>query len=144
MTLTRRTTLAFIGGGVIAIGTGGTFVANMSDEQLVHAVLERHLGRLVMARDEMAAFLSDLRSRRPWLFPDQKLSVIYRSAERLGLADITRKNLPGGRGDNLERFERHLLGDFHAQTDVAFRSSVEDPIHYLGFSACLNPFAEFG
>lgn len=143
MKLSRRTTLALLGGGAVAIGTGSALVATMSDEELVHAVLERHLGRLVMAREDMAAFLSSFREGRPWLFPGTELAVVYASAERLGLADITRENLLGGRGDDLERFERHLLGDFHVQTDVAFRSSAEDPVHYLGSSACLNPFAEF-
>jgi hypothetical protein len=143
MKLSRRSTFAFLGGGALALGGGVTFVATMSDEELVHAVLERHLGRLEMTKEDIAAFLSDFRERRPWLFPSGKLATVYGVAERLDIADITREKLPGGRGDDLERFERHLLGEFHAKTDVAFRSSIEDPIQYLGSGACLNPFATF-
>lgn len=141
MKLSRRSTFALLGGGVLALGGGVTFVSIMSDEELVHTVLERHLGRFEITNEDIAAFLLDFRARWPWLFPSGKLATVYGVAERLGVADITREKLPGGRGDDLERFERHLLGEFHAKTDFSFRSSEDDLVHYLGPIACLNPFA---
>lgn len=143
MKLSRRTTLAVLGGSAIFIGSGIAFVATMSDEELVHAVLERHLEGLEMAKEDLSAFLADFRETRPWLFPSTKLAVFYGAAERLNISDTTRKSLLGDRSLNIERFERYLLGDFYIKTDVAFRSSPNDPVHYLGSSACLNPFAEF-
>lgn len=143
MKLSRRSTITLLGGGALVLGGGAAFVAVQSDEELVHAVLERHLGRIEMAREDIAAFLSDFRQRWPWLFPAGKLATVYGAAERLDIADITRKRLPRGRGDDLERFERHLLGEFYIKTDISFRSSPEDPVHYLGPIACLNPFAGF-
>ncbi len=141
MKLSRRSTFALLGGGALALGSGITFVATMSDEELVHAVLERHLGPLKMANEDMAAFLSDFRESRPWLFPPKKLSALYEVAEKLKISNVMRENLPGSRGEDLERFERHLLGEFHIKTDFSFRSSEDEPVHYLGPTACLNPFA---
>lgn len=143
MKLSRRSTFALLGGGALALGSGITFVATMSDEEIVHAVLEKHLGPLKMASEDMAAFLSEFRENRPWLFLPKKLLTLYGVAEKLDLSDIMRNNLTGGRGDDIERFERHLLGDFHIKTDFSFRSSEDDPVQYLGPIACLNPFAAF-
>ena len=143
MKISRRTALAMLGGGIIASGAGIPLVASMSDEDLVRAVLERHLGGLEMDRAELAAFLADFRDRRPWLFPSVKLATLYGMAERFEVQEFTRKALPGGRGEAITWFERHLLADFFASTDVAFRSSPQDRVTYLGSSACLNPFAKF-
>lgn len=141
MKLSRRSTFAFLGGGVLALGGSVVFIATMSDEELVHTVLERHLGPLEIADEDLAAFLLDFREKRPFLFPSGKLATVYGVAETFDIANITRENLPGGRGDDLERFERHLLGEFHAKTDFSLRSSEEEPVHFLGPTACLNPFA---
>lgn len=143
MRVSRRTTLAMLGGAAVA-GGGIALVAPLSDEDLVHAVLERHLGELLMDRADIAAFLADFRLRQPWVFPSTKLTAVYGVAERLDLADLIRKVLPAEPGEDIVQFERHLLGEFHARTDVAFRSSPQDPVTYLGSGACMNPFAEFG
>lgn len=143
MKISRRTALAMMGGGIAASGAGIALVAPLSDEDLVRAVLERHLGRLEIDGADIAAFLSDFRDMRPWLFPPVKLATVYGLAERFNVEDLTRKALPGGQGEDITRFERHLLAEFFASTDVAFRSSPKDRVTYLGPSACLNPFAEF-
>lgn len=143
MKISRRTAIAMIGGGILASGAGITLVASLSDEDLVRAVLERHLGGLEMDRADIAAFLADFRERRPWLFPPVKLATVYGVAEQLDVEEFTRKALPGGRGEDITRFERHLLAEFFAHTDVSYRSSPQDRVTHLGSSACLNPFAEF-
>ena len=143
MNLSRRTTLALLGSGAVAIGGGVALVATLSDEELVRMVLERHLGRIVIEDDEISAFLSDFRDSQPWMFPPTKLAAFYGTAERLGVPAIARNALPQDRQQDLERFERHLLGRFHMTTDVAFRRSVSEQIRYLGYGPCQNPFAEF-
>lgn len=143
MKISRRSTFVLLGGGALTLGSGITFVATLSDEQLVHAILERHLGQVKISNEDISAFLSDFIKRAPWLFPSERLSTLYGVAEQLKISDIVRKNLPGSRGSEIERFERHLLGEFYIKTDFYFRSSDNDPVRYLGLTACLNPFAIF-
>jgi hypothetical protein len=143
MSISRRATLLLLGGGVVSLSAGGVVLASMSDEEFVHAVLERHLGSFVMQREELAAFVADLRVRRPRLFPSTKLTALYRTAEKLNVLEFTRANLPGERGEAIVAFERHLLGEFFAHTDVGFRSEPTQPVTYQGAAACLNPFAQF-
>ena len=143
MALSRRVLLAILGGGTLAAVGGVAFVAALSDEDLAHAILERHLGPIRMAQEDRAEFLAAVRDQRPWLFPPEKLAAFYGVAERLDLSEMARRNLPGERRRILEDFERHLLGDFHLLTDFAFRNTAQDEVHYLGRTACLNPFASF-
>ncbi len=143
MTISRRTALVILGGGIVATGAGGAFFATMADEDLVHAVLERHLGGFLISQEDLAEFLADFRKRQPWLFPPSKLAAVYGAAEKLNIQELARANMPGGRGEDITRFERHLISDFLAQTDFGFRSDVNVPVAYLGAGACLNPFARF-
>ena len=142
MRLSRRSTLALIGGGTLAVAGGAAFVATLSDEELVRRVLEHHLGPFEMEEDEMAAFVAGFREQRGWMFPAQKLSILYGTAARFDMSEMT-YDLPGNRGADIERFERQLLGEFHLLTDVGLRASPETPVYYLGPTACLNPFATF-
>ncbi|MFC0199397.1 hypothetical protein [Paracoccus rhizosphaerae] len=143
MALSRRVLLAMLAGGTLAAAGGVAFVGTLSDEDLAHAILERYLGPIRMASEDRAAFLAAVRDQRPWLFPAEKLAAFYGVAERLDLTEMARRNLPGERGRILENFERHLLGDFLLLTDFAFRTTAEDQVHFLGRTACLNPFASF-
>ncbi|WP_265500880.1 hypothetical protein [Paracoccus beibuensis] len=112
MALSRRSTLAVLVGGTLAVAGATVPGATHSDEDLAHAVLERHLGPIRMSPEDRTAFLSEVRAQRPWLLLAEKLAVIYGAAERLNTSGIVRHAPPGNRGMIIGQYERHLPGEF--------------------------------
>jgi hypothetical protein len=140
LTISRRSVLGLLGGGVASLGLAYASVRSFTDEDLVRMVLERCLGPLNMADDELRSFTQQFRTQRPTTFPTKNLADIAASLEKLRLSYAV---LPGDRAQRLEHFERWVLADFHVLTDYAWRQSPNDPVHYTGPQACQNPFANF-
>lgn len=141
--ITRRAALILIAGGAAAAGGGYAFIRSLSDEELVLGVLERYLGPIEIAEDDLADFVRYFQASHPWAMPGSKLADAYTAAGRLGLQDAALSALPADRVAALEHFERWLLAEFHTVTDIGWRTASEDPVYFMGPSACLNPFAEF-
>jgi hypothetical protein len=130
-----------VGAGFASTAVGYAAVRSFSDEDLVRATLERYFGELNMSGDHLRAFVLEFQKRNPWTFPTEKLADASTLAEQLGVGSLARWLLPKDDAQELERFERWLLADFHLLTDYAWRSSATDPIQYTGSQQCTNPFA---
>lgn len=141
ITVSRRVVLGLLGGGVASIGLAYASVRCFADEELVRMVLERHLGPLDMAENELRSFTQEFRAQRPTTFPTENLAAVFALLEKLRLASAARPILPGDRAQRLEHFDRWLLADFHLLTDYAWRQSPGDPIRFTGPQPCANPFA---
>ncbi|MER8396252.1 hypothetical protein NKH10_31275 [Mesorhizobium sp. M1340] len=139
--VSRRVVLGLLGGGVASIGLAYVSVRSFAHEDLVRMILERHLGPLTMAENELRSFTQEFRAQRPTTFPTENLADVSALLEKLGLASAARPILPGDRAQRLEHFERWLLADFHLLTDYAWRQSPGDPIRFTGPQPCANPFA---
>jgi hypothetical protein len=143
MKVSRRTLLWLLGSGLASLGAGYAALRSFSDEDLVRLVLERYLGRLNMAEQDLQAFAMEFRQRGAWRVPNAKLADAATLLETLGLAPEARRWLPDDKSLQLESFERWLLADFYLATDFAWRSAGDDPVHFTGAEFCMNPFARF-
>ncbi|MDW6025920.1 hypothetical protein SAZ10_29590 [Mesorhizobium sp. BAC0120] len=143
MKLSRRAALWLLGGGAASVGAGYAAARSLSDEHLVQLVLERYLGPLKIAADDLRSFTQAFRRRNSSSFPTEKLADVAVLLEELGLASAVRPVLPGNRAPRLEHFERWLLAEFQVLTSYAHRQSPDEPVRYLGPRLCMNPFAKF-
>ncbi|MER8983494.1 hypothetical protein [Mesorhizobium sp. M0870] len=141
ITVSRRVVLGLLGGGVASMGLAYAWVRSFAHEDLVRMVLERNLGPVNMAENELRSFTQEFRAQRPTTFPTENLTGVSALLEKLRLASAARPILPGDRAQRLEHFERWLLADFHLLTDYARRQSPGDPIRFTGPQPCANPFA---
>lgn len=144
MQVTRRGALRALGVGTIGLAAGTYVTAAWSDTRMVRRVLERHLGPLNIAESDLDDFTAAYLESRPWNLPFGKLKAIVQVvASDPSLSDQVRRFLPSNKADLLERFERSLLSQFFTLTDVGWRADEDDLVHFVGPSACLNPFANF-
>ncbi|MCE6960700.1 hypothetical protein LAZ40_16870 [Cereibacter sphaeroides] len=142
MRLNRRRALQLAGATALLSAAGG-YALTRRPEDLVHSVLERHFGPLRMARADLVAFTEVSLARHRWIEPPWKLAAAFGAAYDAALEGPARRLLPEDSAAQLERFERHVLGDAVRLTDIAMRSDPEGGVSFLGPSACLNPYARF-
>ncbi|MES0214144.1 hypothetical protein NKL07_01665 [Mesorhizobium sp. C280B] len=142
ITISRRVVLGLLGGGVASIALAYASLRSFAHEDLVRMVLERHLGPLNMAENELRSFTQEFRAQRPTTFPTEKLSGRFRASGE-AQACIRRPShpTPATVRQQLEHFERWLLADFYLLTDYPWRQSPGDPIRFTGPEPCANPFA---
>ncbi|MCZ8547747.1 hypothetical protein OOJ09_26475 [Mesorhizobium qingshengii] len=138
--ISRRSALAIVAGGVMSTGIAYAAVSSFSDEDLVRVTLEKYLGKLNMRIEHLQQFVLAFRDRNPWIFPSEKLSDAVTLVEELKLG-AARRLLPQQKREDLVRFDRWVIAEFHMLTDYAWRSSPNDPIRFTGWQSCTNPFA---
>lgn len=106
MRLSLRRTLQ-LATGTAAPGVAGGYALTHRPQDLVRAILERHLGPLRMADADIAALTEASLARRPWIEPPWKLATAYATAYRTGLERPTLQLLPDERARRLDQFARH-------------------------------------
>lgn len=140
--VTRRKTLALIGGGALVAASAGVgIIGYTSQAGLVRLVLEKYLGPVHITERDLTQFMDEFLGEKPWLMPTRKLAKGYEIALRTGTGDIALGALLQEDQGRIELFERRLLGAFHQKTDIGLRQSADEAISYLETATCANPFA---
>jgi hypothetical protein len=143
MGISRRIALSLTGGALVSSAIGYGIVRSFSDEDLVRATLSKYLGDFEMSEADLGAFVGEFKKRHPWIFPTAMLADASTLLETLHLGTTARRLLPGADAQELDRFERWLLADFHVLTDYAWHGAPNESVQFTGFQPCANPFARF-
>jgi hypothetical protein len=117
-----------LGGAVAFSGASYAAVRSYDDLDLVRAALDRYLEAFEISDHHLRAFMLAHRQRYPWNFPS-------------GLGSAARALLPDDDRQQVERFERWLLADFHLLTTYPQRAETANTVYYLQSQLCTNPFA---
>ncbi|CAH2394578.1 hypothetical protein [Mesorhizobium ventifaucium] len=139
----RRGVLWLLGGGLVSTVLAYDTMRSFFDEDLVRVTLTKYLDDFEMTKEDLRAFVSEFRKRRPWTFPTKLLADASTLLETRRLGRAARGLLPDEDAQELDRFERWVLADFHLLTDYAQRAEPSEPVQYIGFQPCANPFAKF-
>lgn len=140
--LSRRTFI--VGGAAIAVASSaGWTVATASTSSHVRMILEKYLGPINIDELHLHAFAAAFAKQKQHFMLGRKLALAAQAAMTAGLDGPFRSIIGEKDLQELERFERLLLGDFHVMTDYPWRENAGDPIRFVNAPGCQNPFAVF-